>query len=215
MKLFSLLIVLTLLFSCSSDKMAEPQAEAGMSLFNGKDLSGWKVSGFGGDGEIMVKDGAIFMDYGNPMTGLTYTGKTPKINYEVSLEAQKVDGNDFFVGLTVPYEDTHLSLLLGGWGGVTCGISSFDVLDASENDTTFVKMFHKKKWYKVKLQIMKSRIRAFIDDEKVIDKELTGQSIGTRPEIDPSKPFGLAAFETQALYRNIKVREIEDMPEDL
>lgn len=212
MKVFSLLIVLILLYSCSSDKMAEPKKDAGASLFNGKDLAGWKVSGFGGDGEIKVKDGAIFMDYGNPMTGLTYTGKTPKINYEVSLDAQKVDGNDFFVGLTVPFEDTYLSLILGGWGGVTCGISSFDALDASENDTTFVKMFHKKKWYKVKLQIMKSRIRAFVDDEIVIDKELTGQRIGTRPEIDPSKPFGLAAFETQAMYKNIMIREIKDMP---
>ena len=69
-------------------------------LFNGKDLSAWTISGFGGDGEVEVQDGAIMMDYGTPMTGLTYSGEILRINYEIELEALKVDGNDFFVGLT-------------------------------------------------------------------------------------------------------------------
>ena len=210
MKFILLLFPIIFLASCtSSETNAEPSAQA---LFNGTDLSGWKVSNFGGEGEISVKDACIYMDYGNPMSGLTYTGKTPKVNYEVELEAQKVDGNDFFVGLTVPYKDTHMSLILGGWGGVTCGISSFDYADASENDTTFVKMFHKKRWYKVKLQVMESRVRVFIDGEKLVDKEIDGNRIHTRPEIDPSKPFGIAAFETQAMYRNMYIREIKDIP---
>ena len=210
MKILLLLLTSLYLTACSSSET--PEKPLGQALFNGKDLSGWKVSNFGGEGEISVKDGNVFMDYGNPMTGLTFTGETPKVNYEVELEAQKVDGNDFFVGLTVPYKETHMSLILGGWGGVTCGISSFDYADASENDTTFVKMFHKKRWYKVKFQVMESRVRVFIDGEMLIEKEIDGNKIHTRPEIDPSKPFGLAAFETQAMYRNMYIRKIKDMP---
>ena len=214
MRIFLLLVSICVFASCSSTSKEEEKKPSGQSLFNGKDIKGWKISDFGGEGEITVKDGSIFLDYGNPMTGLTYTGEIPKVNFEVELEAQKVDGNDFFVGLTVPYKDTHMSLILGGWGGVTCGISSFDYADASENDTTFVKMFHKKRWYKVKLQVMESRVRAFVDGEMLIDKEIDGNKIHTRPEIDPSKPFGIAAFETQAMYRNIYIRKIKDIPWD-
>ena len=209
-----ILALLSVLFlaSCTLDSTPEKTEPVGKPIFNGKNLDGWKISNFGGEGEVTVKAGEVFLDYGNPMTGITYTEKTPKINYEVELEAMKVDGNDFFVGLTVPYNDTHLSLILGGWGGVTCGISSFNYSDASENDTTFVKMFHKKRWYKVKLQLMKSRIRVYVDGQKLVDKEIDGQKIHTRPEIDPSKPFGISAFETQAKYKNIVIREIKDIP---
>ncbi|MCM8538730.1 MAG: DUF1080 domain-containing protein [Lentisphaeraceae bacterium] len=206
MKLFSVFLLIVFLASCKSTDQN--------SLFNGKDLTGWKVSQFGGEGEVEVKDGSVFLNYGNPITGITYTGEVPKVNFEVELEAQKVDGNDFFVGLTVPYQDTHMSLILGGWGGVVCGISSFDYADASENDTSFVRTFEKKKWYKIKLQVMESRVRAFIDGKQVIDKEIDGNKIHTRPEIDPSKPFGIAAFETQVMYRNITLRKIENIPLD-
>ena len=206
MKLFSVFLLIVFLASCKSADQN--------SLFNGKDLTGWKVSQFGGEGEVEVKDGSVFLNYGNPITGITYTGEVPKVNFEVELEAQKVDGNDFFVGLTVPYQDTHMSLILGGWGGVVCGISSFDYADASENDTSFVRTFEKKKWYKIKLQVMESRVRAFIDGKQVIEKEIDGNKIHTRPEIDPSKPFGIAAFETQVMYRNITLRKIENIPLD-
>lgn len=210
MKLVSAFLLVFLFASCSStNELAE---DKGQALFNGMDLTGWKVSNFGGEGEISVKAGSVFMDYGNPITGITYTGVVPKVNFEVEFEAQKIDGNDFFVGLTVPYKETHLSLILGGWGGVVCGISSFDYADASENDTSFVKSFDKKKWYKIKLQVMESRIRAFIDGEKVVEKEIDGNKIHTRPEIDPSKPFGIAAFETQVMYRNMYLRKIKDIP---
>jgi len=211
-KYFITLLSVLFLASCCSVK--PPDKPVGQALFNGKDLTGWKVSNFGGEGEISIKDGSVFFDYGNPMTGLTYTGKTPKVNFEVELEAMKVDGNDFFVGLTVPYNDTHMSLILGGWGGVTCGVSSFDYADASENDTTFVKLFHKKRWYKVKFQVMQSRVRVFIDGKMLVDKEIDGNKVHTRPEIDPSKPFGIAAFETQTMYKNIYIRKIKDIPWD-
>ncbi|MCM8531853.1 MAG: DUF1080 domain-containing protein [Lentisphaeraceae bacterium] len=113
MKFISVLLFIFLFVSCSS---TEPKEDKGEALFNGKDLTGWKVSNFGGEGEIVVKDGSVFLDYGNPITGITYTGDIPKVNFEVEFEAQKIDGNDFFVGLTVPYKETHLSLILGGWG---------------------------------------------------------------------------------------------------
>src|SRR5437870_13395355 len=53
------------------------------SLFDGKTLDGWKSTKFGGEGEVEVKDGMIILNTGADMTGITYTGKMPKNNYEL------------------------------------------------------------------------------------------------------------------------------------
>src|SRR5262249_55996866 len=67
------------------------------SLFDGKSLVGWKATDFGGEGEVEVKGGAVVMDRGNDMTGITYArGDFPRSDYEVSLEGKRVAGNDFF-----------------------------------------------------------------------------------------------------------------------
>ena len=39
--------------------------------------------------------------------------KLPTINYELSLEARRVEGEDFFCCLTFPYKKTHASFVLG------------------------------------------------------------------------------------------------------
>jgi hypothetical protein len=105
-------------------------------LFNGKDLKGWKVTDFGGQGETEVKDGKIITLMGASLSGVQYTNSVPTNNYAISLEAMKVDGSDFFLGLTFPVKDTHCSLIVGGWGGGVVGLSSVDSMDASENETT-------------------------------------------------------------------------------
>src|SRR5438552_16448973 len=57
------------------------------SLFNGKSLAGWKEANFGGEGEVHVEGGAIVMEQGNDMTGVTFAGKDfPRMDYEVTLE---------------------------------------------------------------------------------------------------------------------------------
>src|ERR1700704_1501583 len=67
------------------------------SLFDGKSLAGWKSAEFGGEGEVLVENGAIVMERGNDMTGIVFAGKDfPKMDYEVTLEGKKLKGNDFF-----------------------------------------------------------------------------------------------------------------------
>ena len=69
-----------------------------LKLFNGKNLDGWKSSEFGGDGEITIEEGKLILDFGNDLTGITWKDAKvlPKINYEIALEAQRVEGSDFF-----------------------------------------------------------------------------------------------------------------------
>ena len=62
------------------------------NLFDGKTLDGWKMPQFGGEGKVYVKDGAIVMEPGSMMTGVTWTGKLLKNNYELALEGMRLDG---------------------------------------------------------------------------------------------------------------------------
>src|SRR5208282_6290351 len=73
------------------------------SLLDGKSLTGWKSVDFGDEGKVSVQDGAVVMEKGRPMTGIVYTrGDFPKIDYEVTLEARKIAGEDFFCTTTFP-----------------------------------------------------------------------------------------------------------------
>ena len=195
----------------NDEKKADPKPKREIKLFNGKDLDGWKSSMFGGDGEITVEDGHLILDRGNELTGVTWKdGKTlPKFNYEISLEAQRVDGSDFFCGLTFPIKEDPCSLILGGWGGTVCGISSLDFKDASENETTLFREFKNGQWYKIRLRVLEKRLTAWIDGKEIIDVDLTGKKIGIRSEVDPSKPLGFCSYSTKAALRNIVLKEIE------
>ena len=186
-----------------------------LKLFNGKNLDGWKSSEFGGDGEISIEDGKLILDFGNDLTGVTWKDAKllPKINYEIALEAQRVEGSDFFCGLTFPIKDDPCSLILGGWGGTVCGLSSLDFRDASENESTSFREFKNGQWYKVRLRVLEKRITAWIDDKQILDVELSGKKIGIRSEVDPSKPLGVCSWRTKSALRNIVLKEIEPTKE--
>ena len=96
---------------------AAPEPGQEISLFDGKTLGQWKATDFGGQGEVSVKDGAIHMATGSYMTGITWTGPVVRMNYEITLDAMRVEGSDFFCGLTFPVGEKPCTLVLGGWGG--------------------------------------------------------------------------------------------------
>ena len=152
------------------------------------------------------------MPFGDTLTGLNYTGKTPTTNYEVELDAKRVEGSDFFCGLTVPVNDSYASLILGGWGGGVCGISSLDGEDAAHNETTTYRKFDKDQWYHVRLRIEPDRIKAWVDEENIVAVMITGKKVAVRSEVEPSQPFGIASYQTTAAVRNIRIHVIP--PED-
>lgn len=185
------------------------------SLFNGKDLDGWKVTNFGGEGEVFVEDGAVVISQGSDLSGIHTDQKLPTSDYEVQFEAQRAAGNDFFAGLTFPVKDSHCSLIVGGWGGGICGLSSLSGMDASENETTSYRDFEKGKWYRIRLVVTDDHISAWIDDKQIVDVDTTGQRISTRFEVDRSKPFGFATWQTTAKLRHVRIRSLpktEDKP---
>ena len=179
-------------------------------MFDGKTLTGWKAPAFSGQGEVEVKDGQMILGIGSDITGMNYTGDLLKMNYEVSLEASRQQGSDFFCGLTLPYGDKCCTVVIGGWGGALVGLSSINGDDASENETTKFMKFETGKWYRIRVKMTPQKIEAWVDDDQMVNVETEGKKIDMRPgEIELSKPFGIATFRTRSALRDIKVRQVE------
>lgn len=177
------------------------------SLFDGKSLTGWKRPDFAGGGDTYVEDGRLVIDMGETLSGLTYTNDVPKDNFEIELEAQKVDGSDFFCALTFPVGTNHCTLVLGGWGGAVVGISSIDNMDASDNETTQFFKFPPGQWFKIRVVVGNRRILAWLDDENVVDLDTKDRRIGMRyGDIELNVPLGLATFQTTSAIRSMRLR---------
>ncbi len=179
------------------------------SLFDGKSLKNWKSSQFGGEGKVAVEDGIIVMNQGSDMTGITWTGDPlPKMNYEVSIMAQRIEGHDFFCGLTFEVNEDPCSLIIGGWGGGVVGISSLDGLDAANNETACYESFDEGKWYKIRLRVSEQGLMAWIGEKQVVSVATKGKKISIRGEVDPSRPFGISCYATTAGLKEIKIRNL-------
>ena len=122
-------------------------------LFDGKTLDGWEITNFGPQGPVSVSGDQIILGMGDGCTGITWKKAFPRTDYEVTLDAKRVSGNDFFCGITFPVERVHAHLIVGGWGGATVGLSSIDGKDAAENETTSIRNFETNRWYHIRLVV--------------------------------------------------------------
>ena len=124
----------------------------------------------------------------------------------------RLEGNDFFVGITFPVNGTFCTWINGGWGGDVVGLSNVDGYDASENETSMARDFAAGRWYSFRLVVTPGRIRAWIDGAIVVDLEIAGRKIDLRfDDTDLCKPLGFASYATEAALRNIQYRML--MPE--
>jgi len=185
------------------------EGEGWQPMFDGQSLAGWRETPFAGRGEVRCQAGVILLDMGSPFTGINWTNQFPQVNYEVAFDAMRIMGSDFFCGLTVPVRDACCSLIVGGWGGSLVGISSLEGMDASENETTKFSNFESGRWYRIRLRVTEKRIEGWIDKEKLVNVVTADRKISVRPgDIELSQPFGLAAWQTAAAFREIKFRRV-------
>ena len=182
---------------------------AAQPLFDGKTLTNWKPTPFGGEGAVKVEDGQIVLYTGNDMTGITWTGPAlPTTNYELTLQARRLEGRDFFAGITFPVGDSFCSLILGGWGGTVVGLSSINGIDASENSTSQSIDFEMQKWYDIRIRVTPEKIDSWLDGKHIIEQTLKGNQIDVRIEVEPSRPLGIASWRTKAAVRSIRLQRI-------
>ena len=185
---------------------AEPEW---VSLFDGKALGKWKVTDFAGHADVLIKDGEILLPQGGDMTGINLEAAPATMGYELEVQAKRVEGDDFFCGLTFPVGDKCVSLIVGGWGGSVVGISNVNGENASENETTQYRNFKKGQWYLIRVRVTKAKIEAWIDKDQVVDLETEGKSLDMRiGEIESSKPLGIATWRTAGALKDLRWRKL-------
>lgn len=176
-------------------------------------LEGWEKTNFGGEGAVEIKDGVLVLMPGEPMTGVNKLGKDfPTENFEMQWQAQRLDGSDFFVGITFPVGKEHCSLIVGGWGGGLVGISSIDGNDASENETASYRNFKNGQWYEFKVRVDAKNITVWIDKEQILEVPRGERKFSVRAEVMRSRPLGYCVFQSKVTVKDWVYRTIDATP---
>ena len=174
-------------------------------LFNGVSLDGWEIVDFTGHGTITVSDNCVIIGKGLGISGIRWIKDIPKTNYEVSLEAKRIEGDDFFCGLTFPVKESFCTFVVGGWGGSIVGLSSIDDEVAANNITYDFRNFELNQWYKIRVKVTDEKIEAWIDNDNIVDFIIGNHRISLRWEAESSIPLGIVTWQTTAAIRNIKL----------
>ncbi len=179
-------------------------------LFNGATLDGWQVFASDDNECIFVADSSIILKMGSDITGIKWIKDFPITNYEVSLEAKRIEGKDFFCGLTFPVKKSFCTLIVGGWGGSVVGLSCIDDQDAANNITTAIRDFLSDHWYTIRVKVTNEKIEAWIDHDNIVDFTIGDHILSLRTEVETCKPFGIATWQTTGAFRNIKLDMISE-----
>lgn len=188
----------------------DPAPRSGwVDLLDGKTLDGWRVTPFAGGGEVEVKDGAVRLGFGSPLTGIHRPdADLPTVDYELEVVAARLAGTDFFCALTFPVRDSHATLVLGGWGGSLTGLSCLDGHDASQNETRSYRSYTAGRDYTARVRVTAERIQAWLDGDTIVDVPIAGREVGLRTEVLPSRPLGVASYNTLARVGRVRIRRL-------
>lgn len=167
------------------------------------------------------KAGVLVLGKGAPFCAVKYEGKEdilPRKGYEISWDAMRVDGSDFFSALTFPVlrkdekgKDVCVSLITGGWGGWVVGLSSVSHQFASENETTRSFEFVSGRYYRFTIQVTPEVIRCIINGDQQFKLDTKDKALTMHPsEIQKSVPFGFSSYDTSGAIRNVQIRALKD-----
>jgi hypothetical protein len=197
------------LASIEAGAAAPPEPAGTIVLFDGKSLDGWKKVGSFKAGEVRVEGGSIVLNVGGPMTAVVSNRKDlPTTNYELTFEARRTEGSDFFAAATFPVGPSFLTLVNGGWGGSVTGLSSINGADASENETNRFVKYQDGTWYKFRVQVTDAVVRCRLDDKEIIAVRHEGQQLKTRVEVRGCQPLGFASYRSAGGVRAVQVRPL-------
>ncbi len=181
-----------------------------VTLFDGQSMGSWKIAEFENSGNVHLSDESIVMEAGHDMTGITWPGPVMTMDYEITLQARRLAGSDFFCGLTFPVAQSHCSFICGGWGGSLCGLSNLDHYDAANNETTTAMTFEENRWYNIRVRVSENKIEAWIDNDQKVDAITLNRKITIRYEMEPCRPLGVATWQTSGAIRNFNVRKLTE-----
>jgi hypothetical protein len=193
-----------------------PPQQTAISLSSSELQSQWQASGIPEQGPTEVSESVLRIGEGIPMTGIRFVGdwgalNLPWIDYALTFEARRVEGQDFFATCTFPIggPDRCVSLVVGGWGGGLVGISCIDQLDASENNTRGEMAFNNGTWYRFRIEVREDDLQVWINGAPMVNASIKGRQLSLRSgEIDTCVPLGFATWRTVGEIRSIIIQRL-------
>jgi hypothetical protein len=190
-----------------------PERRAEWKLLSPEFSTAWTAADIPDEGGVTIQDGEVVLKPGQPMTGARFgawdSAALPLTRYAIEYEAMRIDGNDFFGTVTFPVNDSHVSLVVGGWGGTLVGLSSIDDMDASENNTRGNAFFENNRWHRVRIEVRDEEIKTWINDRLFVNVSIKGHKLGLRAgDIEKCMPFGFATYATHARIRSVVIRRL-------
>ncbi len=183
---------------------------ATISLFDGKSLEGWHRAETYKGGAVKAEGGTLLLEAGGPMTAVACSrADLPTTDYELTYEARRAKGSDFFAAATFPVGKSFVTLVNGGWGGSVTGLSSLNGSDASENETRQFVKYENDIWYKFRIHVTSAVIRCWVDDKAIFAVNYQDLQVKTRIETRPCQPLGFASYRSEGAIRAIQIRRLK------
>ena len=206
-------------FASVRDKLPDLRAQAQpapkppewVSLFDGKTLGDWQAvrdGEFARPGRVVVRDAALVLEPGDPVTGVRWTGELPRVDYEVRMEVARLSNGADFASMAFPVGAQDSALLVGVRGdGV--GLVQLDGRDIQNNGTHRTVPFKLGRWYDLRLRVTKAAVEAWLDDAAVVHVATAGRRFGVLRVGEAVKPLGFYTWRCTGAIRNIRLRRIE------
>ncbi len=239
-RLFALFCFTACTASCQDKPAAAPPVE---KPFIVSDWSDWKKQDTAGAEKVEVKPdvpetsppqdvkrpalpeeakkaGVLVLGAGEPFSAVKYEGKAdilPRDGYEISWDAMRVDGSDFFAALVFPVgpktrdgKDRCVSFVAGGWGGMVVGVSAINHMYAHENESTTSHEFVNGRWYRFTLQVTPEVIRCLIDGKEQFKVNIRDKQLSMHvSEIQSCEPLGFSSYQSTGAIRNLQIRKLK------
>ena len=189
------------------------------NLFDSKTLNGLERQTRGcfaeGTGEVSVNDGKLVLSHtGGFGIGIASTLRVPTVDYEVNIEAMRIEGLEF-ASLHFPFHESAYSLSVGSGADHVVGIWFVDGKRGDENATTRRIAFKNNRWYRIRLRVCRRRIQAWIDGEQMFD--LSTESSKLTPDDFQAAAWnhsfgvygvGMAGESCRSVVRAIQIRSL-------
>lgn len=174
----------------------------------GTPLDSWVDVPYGSSAVVEMGPEGLALPMGDPLVGVHWPSLELTTPYELIARARRDQGDDFFCGLTFPTRQGPLTLVLGGWGGATCGLSCLDGLDAAQGATTRYMWHEPGRWVDLRVRVEAEQLRIWLDGQLTWDLELAGRVASLRPEVLASSPLGWSTFSTAATLSRLAWRPL-------
>ena len=159
------------------------------------------------DCNVHAEDGQLIFETGGMGTSIAWTRAFPRADYEVSVEARRLEGNGAFCHMAFRVGATHCFLVVGGMGNIVA-LDEVDKLNMHGNETTTRMDFEQERWYTIRLRVTRERVVVWLGDRKVIDLSGAADRLSLPFAWQGLMPFGVGTWQTKAAMRNIKLRRL-------